>query len=422
MTLLLLTALLSANDNWAEFRGPSGTGHSDSKGLPREWSESSNVLWKTAIRGKGWSSPVVWGKQVWLTSAAADGKEHYAVCVDRDSGKILLDEKVVDQKVFETTHDPEAVKKYYELFKKFNSFASPSPVIEEGRVYLHWGANGTACLDTATLKPVWVRQDIKCDHHRGAGSSPILWKNLLILTFDGFDQQFVLALDKATGKQVWRADRAHDFRTGDGDQKKGYGTPVVFEIGGRSLLVSPAARGLVALDPETGKQVWQLLHDQHSAASRPLYGNGMIFLSTGFGKSELLAIRPEGSGDLGAGAIAWKIPKGIGSKPSPLLVGEFLFVGADGGLASCFEAKTGAQVWQQRVGKASFTASPIYADGVVYFFGEDGSTVAVDAAAREFKELGKGKLDQGGVMGTPAIAGKSLFIRTEGNLYRVEAK
>jgi outer membrane protein assembly factor BamB len=408
MHLLLLTALL-ANDNWAEFRGPSGSGHSDAKGLPREWSESKNVVWKTAIRGKGWSSPVVWGKQVWLTSAHPDGKELYAICLDRETGKVLLDEKLFE------VENPE------QLWKKYNSYASPSPYIEDGRVYLHWGTYGTACLDTATFKPVWTRRDLPCNHWRGAGSSPVVWKNLLILTFDGYDQQYVAALDKETGKDVWRADRKHDFGTTDGDMKKGFGTPVVVELGGKPVLLSPAAKALVALDPATGKQLWQFRHPEHSAASRPLFGHGLIFLSTGFGKSQLLGIKPGGEGDLPQSHVAWKVSKGIGSKPSPLLVDDLVYSAGDGGLVTCVDAKSGEQVWQQRVGNATYTASPLYADGALWFFAENGSATVV-ATGREFKELGKGKLDQGGVMGTPAVAGKSLFIRTESTLYRVEAK
>jgi outer membrane protein assembly factor BamB len=407
MHLLILAALL-ANDNWAEFRGPSGTGHSDSKGLPREWSESKNVVWKTPVRGKGWSSPVVWGRQVWLTSATPEGKELYAICIDRETGKPVLDEKIF------SVEQPEA------LWMKYNSYASPSPAIEEGRVYLHWGTYGTVCLDTATGKPVWTRQDLACNHWRGAGSSPILWKNLLILTFDGYDVQYVVALDKATGKTVWKTDRAHDYGTTDGDLKKGYATPAVVEIGGRPVLLAPAAKALAALDPATGKPLWHLRHPEHSTPSRPLFNDGTIYLSTGFPKSQLLAIRPGGEGDLPQSHVVWKVSKEIGSKPSPILVDDLLY-SVDNATAICIDAKTGAGVWKERLGGSAHTASPLYADGCLYFFAEDGSARAV-APGRTFQSLGQSKLDPGGVMGTPAIAGKSIFIRTQSNLYRIEAK
>src|SRR5437667_3617886 len=211
-------------ENWAEFRGPGGEGRSEAVGVPRDWSETQNIAWKTAIHGKGFSSPVIWGKQIWLTTATPEGKELFVVCVDRDSGKILVDHKLFD------------VAKPSDLWVKYNSFASPTPVIEEGRVYVHYGCYGTACLDTKAGKVLWARDDLKCDHFRGAGSSPILFQNLLILTFDGFDLQYVVALDKKLGKTVWKTDRTHDFGTTDGDQKKGYGTPAVIEVGGKPLL------------------------------------------------------------------------------------------------------------------------------------------------------------------------------------------
>lgn len=407
MTLLLL-ALLAADDTWAEFRGPGGTGHSDAKGLPREWSETKNVVWKTPIHGKGWSSPVVWGKQVWLTTGTPDGKELSVICVDRESGKILL-----DQKLF-TPPKPD------ELWMKFNSYASPTPVVEEGRVYVHFGTYGTACLDTKTMKPVWARTDLLVNHWRGAGSSPIVWQNLIILTFDGYDAQYVVALDKKTGKDVWKTPRTHDFKTDDGDRKKGYATPIIIEVGGKAQLISPASAGTVALDPATGKPIWWVAHKGHSPAMRSLYANGLVYFGVGAG-NELVAVRPDGQGDVTATHIAWKAPK-IGHKPSPLLVDDLLYWVNDGGVATCVDAKTGAQVWSQRTGGSGYSASPLYADGLIWLFAEDG-TGTILQPGREYKEVAKNKLDGGKESKqTPAIAGKALYYRTESALYRIEAK
>jgi outer membrane protein assembly factor BamB len=407
--LLLCSTLALADDEpWAEFRGPSGTGHSTAQGLPKEWSETQNVVWQTPVRGLGWSSPVVWGKQVWLTSATPDGKELYVLCIDKEKGKPVLDTKLFDIAKPEDT-------------AKFNSFASPTPAIEEGRVYIHFGSYGTACLDTKTGKPLWIRQDIPCNHWRGPGSSPILWRNLLIVNYDGYDHQFVVALDKSTGKTVWKTDRSHVYGTDDGDQKKGYGTCVVAELEGKPVLLSPAAKGMHALDPATGKELWHVRFPGHSTGARPLVGHGWVYLSTGFPKSELLAIRPGGSGDVTASAVVWKASKGVGSKPSPVLVDDLIYSLQDNGVLSCFDAKTGAEIYQQRILK-NCSASLLFADGAIYCFGEDGGTVLV-APGREFKEIGKGKLDSGGrTMGTPAISGKALFIRTATHLYRIEAK
>jgi len=395
-------------DNWAEFRGPDGQGHAEASNLPREWSESQNVVWKTAIHGRGWSSPVIWGKQIWMTTGTPDGKELSVICVDRESGKILLDHKLFE------------VAKPDELWRKFNSYASPTPVLEEGRVYVHFGTYGTACLDSKAGRVLWARNDMPCNHWRGAGSSPILWKNLLILTFDGYDFQYLTALDKKTGKTVWRADRKHDFGTTDGDAKKGFSTPIVIEVGGRPELISSASAATSALDPMTGKVIWTVTYKGHSPASRILYGNGLLYFTTGAG-GEVLAVKPDGQGDVTSTHIAWRAKVGA-HKPSPLLVDDLLYVVNDGGVASCLDAKTGAQAWKQRLGGSGYSASPLFADGAIYFFAEDGSAVALQPG-REYKELGKGKLEGGTECKmTPAIVGKSIFLRTTGSLYRLEQK
>ena len=405
--LLALIGAAAAEDRWTEFRGPSGTGHSESTGLPREWSETKNAVWKTRIHGRGWSSPVVLGKQVWLTTATPEGHELSVLALDRDDGRILLDVKVfhVDR--------PEDTRQY-------NSFASPTPVIEEGRVYVHFGSYGTAALDTRTGKVLWERRDLPCNHWRGPASSPILHGDLLIVHFDGFDVQYVVALEKRTGRTVWRSDRTHDFGTDDGDQKKGYATPVVIQASGRAQLISPAAKAVLSLDPLTGRELWRVRYPQHSAAARPLFAHGLVYVASGRGKAELLAIRPDGQGDVTETHVAWKAIRGIGASPSPVLVGEHIYSVTDkAGVVTCLNAKTGAEVWQRRVGGGAHSASPLFADGALYFFGEDGSAVAL-APGSESRELGRGTLGEGGVMATPAIAGQAIFLRTESHLYRLE--
>lgn len=395
-------------DNWAEFRGPNGNGHAEASGLPREWSETKNVMWKTSIHGRGWSSPVIWGKQIWLTTGTPDGKELSVLCVDRESGKVL-----VDHKLFE-------VAKPDELWRKFNSYASPTPVLEEGRVYVHFGTYGTACLDSKAGKVLWARNDMPCNHWRGAGSSPIVWQNLLILTFDGYDFQYITALDKKTGKTVWKADRKHDFQTTDGDAKKGFSTPLVIEVGGKPQLISSASAATMAYDPMTGKVLWQVSYKGHSPASKILYGNDLVYFTTGAG-GELLAVKPDGQGDVTSTHIAWRVKVGA-HKPSPILVDELIYIVNDGGVGNCLDAKTGAKVWQQRIGGKGYSASPVYADGAIYFCAEDGTAVAVQPG-KEYKELGQGKLDGGSECKmTPAIVGKSIFLRTSESLYRIEAK
>lgn len=405
--LVLLSSMFAAGDNWPEFRGPSGAGHSDSSGLPRMWGESKNVVWKTPIPGRGWSSPVVWDQQIWLTTATPDGKELFVICLDRESGKVLLNRKLWD------IAKPDDTRKY-------NSFASPTPVIEAGRIYVHFGSYGTACIDTKDGQILWSRQDLPCNHWRGPGSSPILYQNLLVLTFDGYDVQYVVALDKKSGKTVWKSDRTQDFGTDNGDLKKAYSTPVVIEIDGKPQLISPAAAGVVALDPRTGAELWMVKYVGHSMAARPLYGNGFIYLTTGSSR-EMLAIKPGGKRESTAAHVAWKSNKGIGQMPSPLLVDDLIYCVSDGGVAVCIDANTGMQVWQQRLGSAH-TASPLFANGAIYFFADNGSAVVIQPG-RRYKEVARNKLDGGSeCKATPAICGKSLFIRTDAFVYRIEQR
>lgn len=346
---------------------------------------------------------------MWLTTATRDGRELSVLALDRDSGRVLH-----DILLFRVAR-PEDTARY-------NSFASPTPVIEDGRVYVHFGSYGTAALDTRTGRTLWARQDLPCNHWRGPGSSPMLWGDLLIVHFDGYDVQYAAALDKRTGRTVWKADRAYDFGTDDGDMKKAFGTPVVIEAGGRPQLISQAAKAVLALDPRTGRELWRVRHASHSAAARPLFANGLVYVASGRGPSELFAIRPDGSGDVTATHVAWKAARGIGSSPSPILVNDLIFAVADkGGIVTCIDAKTGAEVWQHRTGPHDNTASPLYADGALYFFAEDGTALLLEPG-REYRELGRAALDEGGVMATPAIAGRSLFVRTDTHLYRLEKR
>ena len=406
---LLLTVIACASpvvggENWPQLHGPGGDGHADAVGLPVTWSETRNIVWKTAIHGRGHSSPVVWGRQIWMTTATKDGKQMFAVCVDRDSGKILHDIRLLTNEVLQTTHS-------------LNSFASPTPVIEQGRVYVSFGDYGIACLDTQTGRTVWSRRDLNCNHFRGPGSSPFLWGDLLIQHYDGFDVQFVVALDKTSGKTVWKTDRATEFANDNGDLHKAFCTPIVIEVDGRRQLISPGAQASMAYDPATGKELWRVCWSGHSSTARPMFGHGLLYLNTGFSKAQLWAVRPDGDDDVTGTHVVWKLLKGVPSKPSALLIGELIFMVDDGGVASCVEAKTGSVVWQERLG-GEFSASPVHADGRIYCFNHGGEAI-VFKPAREFKHLATNRLDAG-CMASPAIAGKALFVRTATHLYRIE--
>ncbi len=403
---LTLSSACRAGENWPQFRGPHGDGRSDSMGLPLTWGEKENVVWKTPIHDKGWSSPVVWGGQVWMTTARADGTKMYAVCVDRATGKVTHDVNVFD------------VEKPAFCIE-FNSYASPTPCVEEGRVYVHFGTYGTACLDARTGKTLWERRDLPCDHHRGPGSSPILFGDLLIFHMDGFDVQYVVALKQATGETAWKKTRNIDYKTTNGDLKKAYGTPAIITVEGRPQLVSTASTATLAYDPLTGEELWKVYHGGMNAAAPPLFGHGKVFLNTGDGGLKLLAARPDGRGDVTKTHIDWSTDKAVPSRCAPVLADDLLVMNNEGGIVTCLEAKTGAKVWQERLA-GKFTASPVLAEGRLYYFSEGGPSYVVEAG-RVWKKLASNKLDDG-CMASPAVAGKALFVRTKTHLYRIEEK
>jgi len=413
--LTLTLSSLSAAENWPQFRGPDGTGHSDARNLPTSWSESKNIVWKTAIHDRGWSSPVIYGKQGWLTSASKDGRELFVLCLDRDTGKIVKDWKLFDVAQPQFIHP-------------FNTPASPTPVIEEGRVYITFGSPGTAAIDTKTFKVLWERRDIECNHFRGAGSSPIIFRNLLLMHFDGSDVQFVIALDKNTGKTVWKTQRSIDFQdldkngkpAAEGDLRKAFSTPHVQQINGRWEMISLGAKAAYGYDPVTGKELWRVEERaQHSASTRPVLGHGMIFFPTGFSAGQLFAVRTGGNGLVTDTHVAWKVKRGVPNKPSILLVDDAIYMVGDTGIASCINAKNGEQIWQQRIG-GEYSGSPVYADGKLWFFSEDGKTVVLKPG-KVFEQIGENKLDEG-MLASPAIAGKAFYLRTRGYLYRIEEK
>ncbi len=408
--LILATTLLAgvamARENWPEFRGPTGDGHSRATGLPLTWSETENVAWKTPIHDRGWSSPVVWEDQVWLTTATEDGKRLYAVCVDLDSGNVVHDVKVFDV---------EAPEKIAEI----NSYASPTPAIKAGRVYVHYGTYGTACLDTATGKVCWTRRDLNCDHHMGPGSSPILFGGLLIFHVDGTDVQYVVALDTQTGETRWKTPRTIDYSKFHRFLRKGFCTPTVIESGGRLQMISPGSKAVMGYDPSTGEELWKIRYHGWSMAPRPLFGHGLVYLINDFDRPELWALRPNGRGELNEEEhIVWKIRQSMPATPSLLLIGELLFSVNDDGVASCVEAKTGEVVWKERIG-GNFSASPIYAQGHIYFFSHDAATTVIEAG-RRCKVLAVNTLDDQ-MRASPAVADNALILRTRTHLYRIEA-
>ncbi|MFN0052790.1 MAG: PQQ-binding-like beta-propeller repeat protein [Planctomycetales bacterium] len=405
LSVICLAAIPSrvpGEENWPALHGPRHNSSSDATGLPLQWSESKNIVWKTPIHDSGWSSPVIWGDQVWLTTATDDGKQSFALCVHRQSGKVIH-----DLKVFETA-EPQDTRQY-------NTFASPTPVIEAGRVYVSFGSYGTACLDTRSGEVLWKRSDLPCLHWRGPASSPILFGDLLLLHFDDYDFQYVAALDKRTGATVWKKDRDIDYGTTNGDLKKAYATPLVIEVNGRKQLISQAAKATFAFDPQTGEELWRFVHGGHSTAARALFGQGLVYLLSGTEK-KLFAVKPEGRGDITATHVAWDYSKSMPRHPSPLLIGEMLYVIDDGGVLTCLEAATGKMAFAERIG-GDFWSSLLHADGRIYCLSNQGKTTVV-AAEPKFRILAENELD-GAFRASPAVSDKSLFLRSETHLYRI---
>jgi outer membrane protein assembly factor BamB len=406
--------------DWPEMRGPFQNGHvqsdSDSKpiGLPLQWSETQNVKWKTAIPLRGWSTPVILGGQVWMTTATEDGHDFYALCVDADSGKIT-----VNKQLFHADNpEPQG--------NNVNSYATPSPVIEPGRVYAHFGSYGTACLDTASASVVWQRADLPCRHYRGPSSSPVLYDNLLILTLDGVDHQYTVALDKKTGQTVWNTKRSVAFNDEDsenamvrlGDQRKAHSTPIIITNAGQPLLLSAGAKACYGYDPRSGKEIWRVQYPDFSAAPRPIFENGVAYFVTGLSKTELLAVKVDGQGDDTDSAIVWRRRTHIGKYASPILVDGLIYTAAEQSFLTCIDAGTGDVVWTERIG-GSYEGSPLYADGRIYFFSVQGTTTVLKPG-RTCDVIGTNTLDDG-LMACPAVAGKAFYLRTRTHLYRIES-
>jgi outer membrane protein assembly factor BamB len=411
---------------WPEFRGPGGMGHAEVKNIPAEFGENKNVRWKTEIPGRGWSSPVIEGDQIWMTTAfeteasEADKVERlkantgrmpvtvlsevtlHAVCVDKTSGKILHNIRLL------TVVNPQWVH-------QMNSYASPTPILQDGTLFAHFGVYGSACLDTRSGRIRWTNQEIKLMHENGPGSSPVLWQDKLIFHCDGSDVQFITALDAATGKEAWKTMRSGKMNENP-QLTKAYGTPILLARKGRVEVISPAADWLYAYDPANGKERWKVPYEMlgFSNVSRPVAGHGMVFTATGFMKSTLLGIdhRP------GQPIIRWRYKKGVPSIGSPLLVGdEIYFVSDKVGFLTCLDARTGEERYRERL-SGNFSSSPTVADGKMFFANREGEVYVVKPG-KTFELLAKNTFE-GMFYASPAFAEQAMFLRSDKALYRVE--
>ncbi len=398
-----------SSGDWPQFRGPDGQGHGNGEKLPSKWSELTNIAWKTELPGHGWSSPVIHGNNIWMTAAVVEGNSLKLLRVDKTTGK--LEQEIT---VFQVATPGKVHSK--------NSHASPTPIIDDGKIYVHFGAHGTACVEE-TGKVLW-KSTLNYYHHHGPAASPILVGHRLIVPCDGYEKsfydgetksgvtdfQFVAALKTESGEVDWKTAR---------QGRHSYATPLLIEVDGKKQIISPGGDRVAAYDPDTGTEIWSVRYTGYSVVPRPVYGNGLLYICTGYDSAQLLAIRPDGNGDVTDTHVAWTYKQSVPFTPSPILVGDELYIVNDGGIGTCLDAKTGKMLWKRRFG-GNFSASPIVADNKLYFVAEEGTTHVLEPG-KEYKRLSMNKVN-GTTYASPAVSGSALFLRSDKALYRIEER
>ena len=388
--------------NWPDFRGPLVNGVSGVSDVPVQWSEFENIQWKTSIHDEGHSSPVVWGDQVWVTTASKDGHKLYAVCVNKDSGQV-----VYDILLFE-------VEKPDRINGK-NTFAACSPVIEPGRVYLHFGTYGTACVDTSNGKVIWSRTDLNCKHIQGPGASPIIYKDMLICHMDGYDVRYIAALDKFTGKTIWKTFRSNDIKTLGKLYQKAHNSPLIVNTENGVQLISSNSMACMSYDPLTGNELWKVTHEVDGTIMRPVYADGVVYISAGYRPDKgVWAVLTDGRGDVTETKVVWKCKKGP-FVSSPTLKDELLYFVTDRGVVSSVELKTGKRIWQKELQSGTYWSSVVLAADRLYFSNDKGYTTVL-SVGREAEVLEVNKLDNG-IYASPAVVESGLIVRTTRDLY-----
>ena len=387
--------------DWPQFRGPTGQGHAPDETVPLAWSETENVAWKTPVPGLGWSSPVAGGGRIWLTTALVDpdaGSSLRLLAFDAETGSPVLDAAVFDSREVRPLNPK-------------NSLASPTPVLDPDgeRVYVHFGAAGTAAVSAAG-EIVWRTRFPYTSQH-GNGGSPILHDGRLIVSIDGYDTAYLVAVDARTGEERWRSVRPDPV-------SQAYSTPLAVRVGGREQIVNVSAFRTSGHDPSSGREIWRVGYPRgFSNVPRPVFGHGLVYLSTGFQQPTLLAVRADGAGDVTRSHVVWRLQRGAPLTPSPILVGGELYFVTDFGIATCVDALTGDVHWQERLG-GNHSASPVLAGGRIYFQNEAGVTTVI-APGAEFDVLARNRLD-GSTLASMAVSDGALFVRTDTHLYRIE--
>jgi outer membrane protein assembly factor BamB len=403
--LVALLAMPAAQADWPEFRGPAAMGHAADKGLPIRWSETENVVWKTPIPGLGWSSPVVHSGRVYLTTATeadGDSRSLRLVCLDAATGAVAWEEEL-----FRQTAPVEMHAK--------NSHASPTPLVAGDRLIVHFGPHGTACT-TLAGEIVWKRTLAYKPQH-GNGGSPARAGDVIVICCDGSDEQYVVGLDLATGDVRWKTDRETEPTKGFS-----FATPLVTTVDGTTQAICPGSDAVFAYDPTTGREIWRVDYPGgYSVIPRPVHAAGLVFVGSGYDKPVLYAIDPSGRGNVTATHVRWKLDRGAPHTPSVIVVGDELYCVSDNGVATCVDARTGGERWRQRLG-GNYSASPLHADGIIYFQNETGEAVVVKAGP-VFEEVARNQLGSGErTFASYAVDDGGLLVRSESALYRIDAK
>jgi outer membrane protein assembly factor BamB len=404
--LLLPLPLLAAD--WNQFRGPAQDGHADSAKLPTEWDKTKNVTWRKELPGEGWSSPAVAGEKIYLTAAVpgpAKGDHSLRLlCLDAKTGEMTWDKEVFKE---DGAKAPPIHPK--------NSHASPTALIDGDRVFVHFGHLGTACLSAKDGKILWTQQTLSYTPTHGAGGSPILVGDKLIFSIDGDEKQMVVALDSKTGTVAWKTPR--NLKP---SQPFSFSTPLLITVDGKEQVISAGSGVVMAVEPQTGKEIWRVKYGSgYSVVPQPVYGNGLLYVCSGYNTPSILAIKPDGKGDVTSTHVAWTVKKGAPRNATPLLVGGDLFMADDGGQITCLDAKTGTERWSDRGGKA-FSASPIFAGGLVYFLAEDGLATVLKPG-ESFDVVATNKMGER-TLASYGVDGNALLLRTNKALYRIEKK
>lgn len=397
ISFLTLSALAA---DWPEFRGPGAQGHSLNAKLPAQIGPAKNLKWKVAVPGAGWSSPVIVKGRIYVTSAITHGSGFSlnTLCLDAATGQLVWNRPLINVAKPSRTH-------------RKNSQASPTPIVNGDRIYVHFGHMGTACLDLKG-NTIWKNETLKYSSVHGNGGTPVLVDGKLIFSCDGSSDPFVVALDSKQGNEVWRVKRS-----GNAKRKFSFSTPLVLRMDAGTQVLLPGSDMIGAYDPDTGREIWKATYSGYSVIPRPVVGHGMVYFSSGFDRATAIAVKLGGKGDVTKSHAGWVLTKGAPHTPSMLLVADELYMVSDGGIGSCVEAKTGKVIWSERIGGAH-SASPIYADGKLYFANEAG-VVTVLAAGRKFSVLSKNDLGER-TLASPAVADGALFIRTAGHLWRFQ--